>query len=586
LFFDVMRYDPKNPGNPRCDRFVLSKGHAAPLMYAAWAEAGAFPVKRLLTLRRFDSELEGHPTPRFAGTVAATGSLGQGLSVGFGIAWNAQQVDRTDQRVYVLLGDGEMAEGSVWEAVELAAHYKLENLLAVVDVNGLGQSQRTMNGFDVEGYAARFRSFGWHALTLDGNDMASVVRTFDAARRLRGKPVALLARTLKGSGVSFLADKDNWHGKPLKTGEQLDSAVAEVWAGTRTNGALPSPVSPGKWRPVAKSRVSKMAPPRYEKGAEVATREAYGTALAKLGKVNPNLMVLDADTKNSTFAERFLEVYPRRYLEGFIAEQNMIGAAVGLSASGKVPFVSTFACFLTRGFDHIRMAAISRANLKLAGSHCGVSIGPDGPSQMGLEDIAMMRAVPNADVLYPADAVATERLVEAMSRKSGMQYIRLTRPKAAILYGSKEEFPIGGSKTLRSSKKDVVTVIAAGVTVAEALEAHAVLAGDGIAIRVLDAYSVKPIDKKGILAAANATGGQVLTVEDHYFDGGIGDAVLNAVNGHGVTVTKLAVQGVPRSGKPEELMRAFEIDAKAIVDAVRAMVPRRRAKKRGSQRRR
>jgi transketolase len=586
LFFDVMRYDPKNPGNPRCDRFVLSKGHAAPLMYAAWAEAGAFPVKRLLTLRRFDSELEGHPTPRFAGTVAATGSLGQGLSVGFGIAWNAQQVDRTDQRVYVLLGDGEMAEGSVWEAVELAAHYKLENLLAVVDVNGLGQSQRTMNGFDVEGYAARFRSFGWHALTLDGNDMASVVRTFDAARRLRGKPVALLARTLKGSGVSFLADKDNWHGKPLKTGEQLDSAVAEVWAGTRTNGALPSPVSPGKWRPVAKSRVSKMAAPRYEKGAEVATREAYGTALAKLGKVNPNLMVLDADTKNSTFAERFLEVYPRRYLEGFIAEQNMIGAAVGLSASGKVPFVSTFACFLTRGFDHIRMAAISRANLKLAGSHCGVSIGPDGPSQMGLEDIAMMRAVPNADVLYPADAVATERLVEAMSRKSGMQYIRLTRPKAAILYGSKEEFPIGGSKTLRSSKKDVVTVIAAGVTVAEALKAHAVLAGDGIAIRVLDAYSVKPIDKKGILAAANATGGQVLTVEDHYFDGGIGDAVLNAVNGHGVTVTKLAVQGVPRSGKPEELMRAFEIDAKAIVDAVRAMVPRRRAKKRGSQRRR
>lgn len=581
-----MRYDPKNPGNPRCDRFVLSKGHAAPLMYAAWAEAGAFPVKRLLTLRRFDSELEGHPTPRFAGTVAATGSLGQGLSVGFGIAWNAQQVDRTDQRVYVLLGDGEMAEGSVWEAVELAAHYKLENLLAVVDVNGLGQSQRTMNGFDVEGYAARFRSFGWHALTLDGNDMASVVRTFDAARRLRGKPVALLARTLKGSGVSFLADKDNWHGKPLKTGEQLDSAVAEVWAGTRTNGALPSPVSPGKWRPVAKSRVSKMAAPRYEKGAEVATREAYGTALAKLGKVNPNLMVLDADTKNSTFAERFLEVYPRRYLEGFIAEQNMIGAAVGLSASGKVPFVSTFACFLTRGFDHIRMAAISRANLKLAGSHCGVSIGPDGPSQMGLEDIAMMRAVPNADVLYPADAVATERLVEAMSRKSGMQYIRLTRPKAAILYGSKEEFPIGGSKTLRSSKKDVVTVIAAGVTVAEALKAHAVLAGDGIAIRVLDAYSVKPIDKKGILAAANATGGQVLTVEDHYFDGGIGDAVLNAVNGHGVTVTKLAVQGVPRSGKPEELMRAFEIDAKAIVDAVRAMVPRRRAKKRGSQRRR
>lgn len=579
LFFDVMRYDPKNPGNEKCDRFVLSKGHAAPLMYAAWAEAGAFPVKRLLTLRRFDSELEGHPTPRFSGTVAATGSLGQGLSVGVGIAWNARQVDRTDQRVYVLLGDGEMAEGSVWEAVELAAHYKLDNLLAVVDVNGMGQSQRTMNGFDVDAYAARFRSFGWHALTLEGNDMGAVVRAFDTARGMRGKPVALVARTRKGAGVSFLADKENWHGKPLKAGDQLDAAIAEVWAGTATNGPLPNPVSYGGRRSVAKRRISKMPAPRYEKGAEVATREAYGTALAKLGKVNSNLIVLDADTKNSTFAERFLDVHPGRYLEGFIAEQNMIGAAVGLSASGKVPFVSTFACFLTRGFDHIRMAAISQANLKMAGSHCGVSIGPDGPSQMGLEDIAMMRAVPNVDVLYPADAVATERLVETMSRKRGMQYIRLTRPKAAILYGSKEEFPIGGSKVLRSSKRDVVTVIAAGVTVSEALQAHESLAGEGIAIRVLDAYSVKPIDGRGILAAAKGTGGRVLTVEDHYFDGGIGDAVLNAVSGHAVAVTKLAVQGVPRSGKPQELMRAFEIDAKAIVDAIHAMLPRRGAKK-------
>lgn len=588
LFFDVMRYDPMRPGNPECDRFVLSKGHAAPLLYAAWAEAGAFPVERLLTLRRFDSELEGHPTPRFSGTVAATGSLGQGLSVGVGIAWSALHLDRRDQRVYVLLGDGEMAEGSVWEAVELAAYYRLENLVAIIDVNGLGQSQRTMNGFDVETYADRFRSFGWHALTFEGNEMNAVVGAFDAAKALRRKPIALVAKTEKGSGVSFLANKDNWHGKPLKKGEQLDAALAEVRIGTAGNGALPPPPAYDGGRPAAKPRVSRMAAPRYKAGAEVATREAYGTALAKLGKVNPSLVVLDADTKNSTYAERFLDVHPGRYMEGFIAEQNMIGAAVGLSASGKIPFVSTFACFLTRGFDHIRMAAISRANLKMAGSHCGVSIGPDGPSQMGLEDIAMMRAVPGVDVLYPADAVATERLVEAMSRRTGMQYVRLTRPKAPILYDRKEEFPIGGSKVVRSTKKDAVTVVAAGITVWEALKAHDVLASEGIAIRVLDAYSVKPIDRPGILAAARETGNRLLVVEDHYFDGGLGDAVLNAVSGEGVAVTKLAVQGVPRSGKPEELLRHFGIDAKAIIDAVRAMGARRSAKARsnGTQRRR
>jgi transketolase len=578
LFFDVMRYDPKNPGNPDCDRFVLSKGHAAPLLYAAWAEAGAFPLQRLLTLRRFDSELEGHPTPRFSGTVAATGSLGQGLSVGVGVAWNARQVDRTDQRAYVLLGDGEMAEGSVWEAVEIAAYYRLENLTAIVDVNGLGQSQRTMHGFDVDTYAARFRSFGWHALTLEGNDMAAVVRAFDTARGLRGKPVALVAKTEKGSGVSFLANKDDWHGKPVKKGEQLDAALAEVRVGV-TADTLPPPATYNGRRPAAKPRISKMAAPRYERGTEVATREAYGNALAKLGKVNPKLVVLDADTKNSTYAERFLDAHPGRYLEGFIAEQNMIGAAVGLSASGKVPFVSTFACFLTRGFDHIRMAAISRANLKMAGSHCGVSIGPDGPSQMGLEDIAMMRAVPDVDVLYPADAVATERLVETMSRKTGMQYIRLTRPKAPVLYDGKEEFPIGGSKIVRATKNDVATVIAAGITVSEALKAHEILAGEGIAIRILDAYSVKPIDRAGILAAAKATGGRIVVVEDHYFDGGLGDAVLNAVTGHDVAVTKLAVQGIPRSGQPEELMRAFGIDAEAIVGAIHTVAPRRGAKK-------
>jgi transketolase len=572
LFFDVMRYDPADPGNPACDRFVLSKGHAAPLLYAAWAEAGAFPVEHLLTLRRIDSELEGHPTPRFAGTVAATGSLGQGLSVGLGAAWNATQLDHRDQRLYVLLGDGEMAEGSVWEAVEIAGHYQLGNLVAIVDVNALGQSQRTMYGHDTAGYAARFTAFGWEAIQIDGHDMAAIVRAFDHAATVRGRPVAIVARTKKGRGVSLVEDKDNWHGKALKKGAELDAAIAEVRA------AAPAvtlrPVTARGARRTAAVTAGAMPAPQYKPDEQVATREAYGTALVKLGSVNPLVSVIDGDTKNSTFAERFLAAHPDRYLEGFIAEQNMVGAAVGLSASGKIPFVSTFACFFTRAFDHIRMAAISRANINLAGSHCGVSIGEDGPSQMGLEDIAMMRAVPHALVLYPADAVATERLVEAMAAQRGIHYLRLTRPKTPILYPADEPFPIGGSKVLRSSTDDRLTIVAAGITLFEALKAHEQLARDGIAVRVIDAYSIRPIDIDGIRAAARATKGRVLTVEDHYDDGGLGDAVLNALHAEPATVTKLAVRDIPRSGKPEELVRLFEIDAEAIVAKVRELVAR------------
>ncbi len=572
LFFDVMRYDPTDPGNPACDRFVLSKGHAAPLLYAAWAEAGAFPSDRLLTLRRIDSELEGHPTPHFAGTVAATGSLGQGLSVGVGLAWSAKQLEHSDQRIYVLCGDGELAEGSVWEAAALAAHANLDNLVAIIDVNALGQSQRTMYGFDVAGYAARFSAFGWHALTVDGHDMAAIVDAFDRAGTLRGKPVAIVARTRKGQGVAALADRDNWHGKALKKGAELEAAVAEVRAAAPAIGSLRAVPRRGGTRPAAPAKRSPMAPPAYQPGDLVATREAYGSALAKLGTANPAVAVIDADTKNSTFAERFLAAHPERYLEAFIAEQNMVGTAVGLSAAGKVPFVSSFACFLTRAFDHIRMAAISRANLKLAGSHCGVSIGEDGPSQMGLEDLAMMRAVPHAAVLYPADAVATERLVEAMAATRGIHYLRLTRPKTPVLYANDEPFPIGGSKVLRQSPADRVTIVCAGITVFEALRAHADLAGDGIAVRVLDAYSIKPIDAEGVRAAARATGGRVVTVEDHYAEGGLGDAVLNALAGEPNTVTKLAVGDIPRSGKPEELVCLFGLDAASIAARVRALL--------------
>lgn len=571
LFFDVMRYDPADPGNPSADRFVLSKGHAAPLLYAAWAEAGALPLERLLTLRRIDSELEGHPTPLFPGTVAATGSLGQGLSVGVGLAWNAKQLDHTDQRIYVLCGDGEMAEGSMWEAAAIAAYYRLDNLTAVVDVNGLGQSQRTMYGDDVSAYVERFAASGWRAVAVDGHDMAAIVRVFDDAGAGDGRPLAIVARTTKGQGVALLAGRENWHGKALKKGAELDTALAEVRAATPAPALIP--VAPrGPRRPPAAPPVGPMSPPRYRNGEQVATREAYGTALAKLGAADPRVVALDADTKNSTFAERFLAVHPDRFMEGFIAEQNMVGAAVGLSAAGRIPFVSTFACFLTRAFDHIRMAAISRANLKLAGSHCGVSIGEDGPSQMGLEDLAMMRAVPGATVLYPADAVATERLVETMAAQPGIHYLRLTRPKTPVIYGAGEAFPIGGAKVVRSSDRDRLTIVAAGVTLFEALAAHAELGRDGIAVRVIDAYSVKPIDEAVIRAAAGATGGLVLTVEDHYFDGGLGDAVLNALATEPSTVTKLAVRDIPRSGKPEELLHLHGLDAASIAVRVREIL--------------
>ncbi|MEO8601852.1 MAG: transketolase [bacterium] len=571
LFFDVMRYDPRDPGNPACDRFVLSKGHAAPLLYAAWAEAGAFPVEKLLTLRRIDSELEGHPTPHFAGTVAATGSLGQGLSVGLGAAWSAKHLEHSDQRLYVLCGDGEMAEGSVWEAIALAGHAKLDNLVAIVDVNAIGQSQRTMYGHDVNGYAARFAAFGWHALPIDGHDMDAIVAAFDEAATVRDKPVAILARTKKGQGVASLADKDNWHGKAVKKGADLDAAIAEVRAAAPQVTLRPVEARGGA-RPAPAARPAAMAAPSYQAGDQVATREAYGTALAKLGSVNPAVVVIDADTKNSTFAERFLAAHPERYLEAYIAEQNMVGAAVGLSAAGKIPFVSSFACFLTRAFDHIRMAAISRANLNLGGSHCGVSIGEDGPSQMGLEDIAMMRTIPHSTVLYPSDAVSTERLVEAMAAQRGIHYLRLTRPKASILYSVDERFPIGGSKVVRQSAKDQLTIVAAGVTLWEALGAHDLLAKDGIAVRVIDLYSVKPIDADGLRAAARASGGKVLTVEDHYAEGGLGDAVLNALAGEPVSVTKVAVNDIPRSGKPEELLALFGLDAASIAKRVREMV--------------
>ena len=573
LFFDVMRYDPNNPQHLGADRFVLSKGHAAPLLYAAWAEAGAFPVEHLLTLRRYDSDLEGHPTPRFAGTVGATGSLGQGLSIAAGVALSGKYIDRLPYRVYVLLGDGETAEGSVWEAAAFAAYHKLDNLVAIVDVNRLGQSQHTMYEWNLESYRSRFAAFGWRAVTIDGHDMGEIVDALHDAGAMTDQPVAIIAKTVKGKGVSFLENKDNWHGKPLKKGDELDRAVAEVLqANGKAVGSVRVRTPAGVVTAMTAASVPPIAAPGYKLGDEVATREAYGTALAKLGDVDPRVVVLDGDTKNSTFAERFLQAHPDHYFEGFIAEQNIISAGVGLSTCGKIPFVSSFAAFLSRGFDHIRMAAISRANLKLGGSHCGVSIGEDGPSQMGLEDLAMMRAVPGSMIFYPADAVAAERLVATAAAVSGIAYLRLSRPKTPVIYENTESFPIGGSKVVRSSDRDQITIIAAGVTLFEALRAYDRLKAAGVNVRVIDAYCVKPIDREGLLHAARATNNIVITVEDHFYDGGLGDAVLSALATARVSVHKLAVAVVSRSGKPAELMAAHGIDADAIVGKVRAII--------------
>lgn len=570
LFFAVMRFDPKNPKHANNDRFVLSKGHAAPLLYAAWAEAGAFSPDDLLRLRTLESDLEGHPTPRLSFVDVATGSLGQGLNAGIGLALNAR-LDRSNYRTYVLMGDGESMEGSTWEAAEAARHFQLDNLCAIVDINRQGQSDPTILQHDMEAYRARWSAFGWNAIVVDGHDTAALLGAFEQAGGTKGKPTVLLARTLKGKGVSFAEDKPDWHGKAFKKGEEADKAMAELSARLlpsppKVEIRLPDPPAkaPAAARPVA--------PPEYQPADSVATREAFGAVLVKLGEANPRVVALDADVKNSTFTDKFGKKFPERFFEIFIAEQNMIGAGVGLASQGKIPFVATFAAFLTRAYDFIRMAAISKANLKLMGSHVGVSIGEDGPSQMGLEDLAMMAAQPGVVVLYPSDAVCTYWLTALAADHQGMVYIRTGRPKTPILYKNDEKFTLGGSKVLRESAKDRLTVVAAGVTLFEALKAHDELARQGIAIRIVDLYSVVPIDRATLLACARATNNLMLTVEDHYAHGGIGDAVTAAVNTEGVKVHKMAVTEIPHSGKPEQLLDRYGISARHIVEKVKKLV--------------
>jgi transketolase len=569
-FFHAMKFDPANPNAIGGDRFVLSKGHAAPVLYAAQAEAGIYPVSRLMTLRQFSSELEGHPTPLIPGVDAATGSLGQGLSVGAGLALGARAA-KSPARIYVLMGDGEMAEGQVWEAAAFAAFYGLDNITVLADVNALGQSGRTMYKHDTEIYRRKFESEGWQAEAIDGHDLAEVIAALDRACAARGRPQAIIARTEKGHGVSFLADKEGWHGKPLSK-ELLEKALAEM-------GPIPEiPKEDGrsyarKSSPMPENFAAPSAP-NYEAGKPVATREAYGIALQKLATVHPHVVAIDGDVKNSTFSEDIEKTDPTRLYQGYIAEQNLVSVAVGLAAQGLVPFAATFACFLARAYDQVRMAAISRSNINLCGSHCGVSIGEDGPSQMGLEDLAMFRAIPGATVFYPSDAVAAERVTAIAARRPGICYIRTSRPKTPILYPKNEDFPVPGFKVLRQSPNDRATVVAAGVTLHEALKAYDQLKSDGIAIRVIDLYCVKPLDGAALGAHVSATGGRIVTVEDHYGEGGLGEAAIAALAEAGVPLTsvrKIAVDRVAHSGKPDELLDAFGLSARHIAAAVQQL---------------
>ncbi len=569
MFGGIFRYDPDNPGHPNNDRLIFSKGHASPLFYGLWAAAGKLGEDELIQdYRRFGSPLEGHPTAAFPYAEAATGSLGQGLSIGVGMALNAKKLDKLPYLTYVLLGDSEMAEGSQWEALEIAAYYRLDNLIGILDVNRLGQRGPTMYGHDMAAYERRIAAFGWEPIVVkDGHAFPEVLAAYDRALTVAEKPVMIIARTLKGKGVSFIEDKEGWHGKAL-TQEEFARALpelGEVDHAVRGNILQPEDLQPRETVPQDASQVF------YPPDKPVATRMAYGKALVRLFPQFPQMVSLDGEVSNSTMAEVFRKAHPDRFFEMFVAEQNMVGAALGLARRGKVPFVSSFAAFLTRAFDQIRMSRYSDANLKFVGSHAGVSIGEDGPSQMGLEDLAMFRTILDSVVLYPCDAVSTEKLVEAAARRRGMVYIRTTRGATPMLYGSEDDFVIGGSMVLRSSDQDAITVAAAGVTVFEALKAYDALKEAGVFIRVIDLYSIKPVDEATLKEAARSTRA-VITVEDHFAEGGLGEAVLSALAPEAGPVYILAVRRQPKSGKPEELLDFEEISYKAIIKKVREII--------------
>ena len=567
LFGGIFRFDPEHPEHMNNDRLIFSKGHASPLFYALWAAAGKVSEQELLTMRKFGSPLEGHPTVAFPYVEAATGSLGQGLSIGLGMALNAKYLDKLSYRVFVLLGDSEMAEGSQWEAMQLAVHYKLDNLIGIIDVNRLGQRGETMYGHDLSAYKKRIASFGWKTEVIDGHNFDQILSAYRRALKAKGTPVMIIAKTVKGKGVSFLEDKDGWHGKTLNK-EQYQEALKEFGEVDKTvKGEIsrPDDLEPEKRAPQKAHNII------YPPDKPVATRKAYGNALKRIYPQFPAMVVLDAEVSNSTYSEIFQETYPERFFEMYIAEQNMVGVAVGLQSRGKIPFISTFAAFFTRAFDQIRMSRYANANIKFSGSHAGVSIGEDGPSQMGLEDIAMFRAILDSVVLYPSDAVSTEKLVEEAAWHKGIVYLRTTRKETPILYRTNEEFPVGGSKVLRKTDNDRITLVSAGITLHEALGAWEEMKNEGVFVRVIDLYSIKPVDKTTLEEAARDTKA-IITVEDHFAEGGIGEAVKSAFDTMPVPIHSLAVRKMPKSGKPAELLDYEGISKNAIIKKIKEML--------------
>ena len=582
LFFYQMKFDLWNPKNKNNDRFILSKGHAIPVIYAAYKQLGVISDEQLMLLRNVDSPLEGHPTPRFIYNEAATGSLGQGLAIGAGFALAAKQ-DCLNYKTYVVLGDGEIAEGSVWEAAEFAAYYKLNNIIGIVDCNKLGQTGETLQGHDVENYANKFRAFGWKTFVIDGHDIEEIIKAFEEVNEISNQPVMIVAKTYKGYGLEEIQNKNGYHGKPFKKEELdfvidclkkkfkrafeykeksfADSAKLDIIVDRQEEICLPT---------ISVNLDQDKNESLFNQGKTIATRKAYGYALSAIGKQNDNIVVLDADVKNSTYTEIFEKDFPDKFIQCFIAEQTMISVATGLQSRGKIPFIATFGAFLTRAHDQIRMAGIGKNALRICGSHCGVSIGQDGPSQMGLEDLAMMRAIPDSIVLYPSDGVSAYKLVECMANyHKGISYLRTTRMTTSILYDKNEEFVIGGCKVIRQSENDQACIVAAGITLHEALAAYERLKQDKIFVSVIDAYSVKPLDRKTICSVAKQSRNRIIVVEDHYVCGGLGEAVASAVTNDAVVVEQLAVKNVSRSGKPEELLSYAQIDTESIVGQIK-----------------
>ena len=573
LLSKYLRYDFDDPENPANDHLIFSKGHASPLLYSLYKAAGAISDEELLSFREFGSRFEGHPTPVVPWVDVATGSLGQGLPIGVGVALAGKYLDGLPYRVWVLCGDSEMAEGSMWEAFQHASYYKLDNLVAILDMNRLGQTRETMDGWHGDHYAARAQAFGWHAIQIDGHNPEEADSAYAEALEQEGVPTLVIAKTVKGRGVSFLEDKDGLHGKPVKPDDEA-RALEELASENNLFVEVQKPDSnPGET--FTAGLTGDLRLPTWEVDDSEATRNAYGKALKALGAAREDVVAMDGEVSNSTKSEEFAEAYPERYFEMFIAEQQMLAAAVGMSVRKRVPYASTFAAFLSRAYDFIRMAAISRANLRLCGSHAGVSIGEDGPSQMALEDLAMMRAVHGSTVLHPCDANQTARLVAQMAEREGISFLRTLRPSTPVIYAADEEFPIGGSKAVRSSSEDQVTVVAAGITVHNAIEACDELREEGISVRLIDAYSIKPIDAEALREAVRTTGGRLVVAEDHWPEGGLGEATLSALTQDGSESLKfehLAVSSMPGSGSPDELMDAAGISADHIASAVRKLL--------------